>query len=578
MGGKLVTIYSFGSDLPFWDQWAKEGEHILIPWFRDQSFTASLFAPHNEHRIVPTLSLNLSLVIGGGQWDARVQCIASAMVHATLLVSIVGWAYHQVGKAWGLSVLGLAVLIGALPIVWDNVLGGFQSQYYFLAAFSLLAIERLLSAPPLSSVGWWTGIVSAFVSLVCMGSGLLVAVPVLVLVAVRVVHRESSVRDNVATLVAASMVLGVGIWLHADAPWHETLRAKDLTIFVLYVFRSMAWPVPDFLIFALVIWGPWAALTFRRFRGHRTLGTDTLIAAGIWVLSQFAAVAYSRAGGSGYPASRYGDISALGIVIGFLSLAVLTTAWPIRARRACGWIAGGFIIVALVIAVVPRIKKDLPERKVQYLAYEEAVRHFIANDKFEDFEKRPLPFPLADWLARILRDPSIRAVMPGSSGVSLTGEDQVQLSPIANRNLSSQEWESKSIEPGAAFWRFQITGSLERSAAHLSLVDSAGTLLRTIPLNSFPGGSRQEIFTAAPPVISRIKVRLESSADNFILVLPRAVTWMSWIGWRLASWGWIFLLFAMTGLLYCAFRILGAHPRGKLAVTSDKQTSERAFE
>lgn len=561
LGGKLATIGAFGTDLPYWDQWAKEGEHILMPWFRGQSFLTGLVSPHNEHRIVPTLLLNLGLVVGGGQWDARVQCIASAAVHATLLIGIVGWAWRRVGRHFGLAALGLAVLIGAFPIAWDNVLGGFQSQYYFLAGASLLAMERLLSAP-VARWGWWVGLASGLVSLVCMGSGLLVAVPVLLVVLLRAVRREPRGRDHVATFLAAALVLGVGIWLHAAAPWHATLRAKGVADFVLYVLRSMAWPVPGVMAFALLVWGPWVTLTVRRILGHRSPGDDALIAAGLWVLLQFAAVAYSRAGGSTHPAARYGDISSLGLLFGFLSLASVATAWPATTRRVTAWVTGVCAVAALVAAVVPVWKGDLPVRKGQYWAFEDAVRRFVADDNFAEFEKRPLPFPLADWLARILRDPGIRNAMPSSAGVSLAGENQVSVPRAGDGQAASRVWTSEPLRPGAPYWRLEFAGTFDPRSAHLTVRDEAGAVLRSVPWPEKGVGPRGEIMIAAPSVPSRLELRLDGAADEVTLVLPRAVSLVSWLGWRLASWGWMIVGLATAGAIISAVQVARRAPDG----------------
>ena len=555
LGGKLATIGAFGTDLPYWDQWAKEGEHILMPWFRGQSFLTGLVSAHNEHRIVPTLLLNLGLVVGGGQWDARVQCIASAGVHATVLVGLVGWAWRRVGRHWGLAALGLAALIGALPIAWDNVLGGFQSQYYFLAGASLLAMERLLSAP-VARLGWWVGLGFGLVALICMGSGLLVAVPVLGIVLLRAVRREPRGRDHVVTFLAAALVLGVGLWLHAAAPWHATLRAKGVADFMLYVVRSMAWPVPGVMAFALLVWGPWVVLAVRRILGHRAPGDDVLIAAGLWVLLQFAAVAYSRAGGSTHPAARYGDISSLGLLLGFLSLASVTTAWPATRRRVTSWVTGGCAVVALVAAVIPVWNGDLPVRKGQYWAFEDAVRRFVADDNFAEFEKRPLPFPLADWLARILRDPGIRAAMPASAGVSLAGESQVTVARAGDGAAEPRVWASQPVRPGAPYWRMEFAGAFDPRTAHLTVRDEAGVVLRSVPWPAAGAGPRAEIMLAAPSVSSRLELRLEGPADEVTLVLPRAVSRLSWAGWRLASWGWTILGIAAAGAFISAVQVV----------------------
>ncbi|MBL9207051.1 MAG: hypothetical protein JNN01_18315 [Opitutaceae bacterium] len=534
-GGKLTTIGSFGTDLPYWDQWAKEGEHILIPWFKDQPFLKALFSPHNEHRIVPTLLLNLGLVVGGGQWDARVQCLASAAVHATLLVGVAAWLWRRTQLPWRLGGVLIAVTIGALPLAWDNVLGGFQSQYYFLAGASLLAVERLLEARPFS-VGWWLGVGAAFLALVCMGSGLLVSMPVLLLLAVRWLRGEGRRRDHLCTAAAALSVLAVGLWLHTAAPWHETLHAKSLMELTSYLLRSMAWPLPEHPGFGLLVWGPWAAVAVRRMLGIRVAGDDVLVAGGLWILSQAAAVAYSRAGASAMPASRYGDISSLGLLVCYCSLAQLTAARSVRLRLGAAVVAALGAVAAMVVAVGPVWRTDLPIRKGQYWTFEDSVRRFIADDNFAVFEKSPLPFPLADWLARILRDPGIRAAMPASAGASLAQADQITLGRTSGTPLSNGDWTSGPLPPVAPYWRLEVAGRFNPASTSMRLLAGDGRVLREVPLPEKIDQRRAEIVLAAPGESSRIQLHLGAD-DEVILVLPRAMSRWSWWAWQLASVG-----------------------------------------
>src|SRR5688572_10572286 len=128
---KLVTIDRFGSDLPYWDQWAKEGDLMFVPWLERGEFWGPLVLPHSEHRIAPTLALNLFLVLAGGQWDARVQCVVNAALHAAIGAGLLLWALRRFSLRWALA--GGAVLLAliALPMSPDNIIRGFQSQYYF---------------------------------------------------------------------------------------------------------------------------------------------------------------------------------------------------------------------------------------------------------------------------------------------------------------------------------------------------------------------------------------------------------------------------------------------------------------
>src|SRR3954470_14203935 len=72
--GRWIAIERFASDVPMWDQWGAEADGIIRPWLERRELIAPLLAQHSEHRIAPTRLLNLLLAVGGGQWDARVEC------------------------------------------------------------------------------------------------------------------------------------------------------------------------------------------------------------------------------------------------------------------------------------------------------------------------------------------------------------------------------------------------------------------------------------------------------------------------------------------------------------------------
>ena len=91
LGAKLWVVDRFGSDIPNWDQWDAEGTNLFLPYFQHHLDFIDLFKPHNEHRIFFTKALNLGLLLAGGQWDARVQCVANAALHSAFAVMIFLW-------------------------------------------------------------------------------------------------------------------------------------------------------------------------------------------------------------------------------------------------------------------------------------------------------------------------------------------------------------------------------------------------------------------------------------------------------------------------------------------------------
>ena len=413
-GAKLVVIGRYGSDLPFWDQWAKEGELLYAPWFEHGEWWHNLFLAHNEHRIAPTLALNFSLVLAGGQWDARAQCVANAVLDSAVAAALFVWARRRLGAAGSAAAYTVITLLFGLPLAWDNVVGGFQSQYYFLVGFSLLAIHGL-TAHRAFSARWCWGMAAGLAACVSMGSGLLFAVPAIGACALLAVRKARPDLRPRSTLAACAAVAALAWMLRPRAPWHETIHAQSAGEFLRYVVHCMAWPIPQWPWLALVLWAPWVVAAARLLRRARP-DDDTLfaVAGGFWALLQLAAVAYSRGAGGGLPANRYGSIMIVGLVFNFISLALL-----IRGNPRKPWLAFGLLWLAAasatpVVSATAMLRHDLPERAQLYRAGEQNVREYVKTGDMKHLNGQQIPFPDAAWLARMLDRPSLRKLLPAS--------------------------------------------------------------------------------------------------------------------------------------------------------------------
>ena len=173
-GSKLAVIDRFGSDLPNWDQWDAEGAQMFLPYSQHRLGFLDFFTPHNEHRVACTRALAFGLLLLNGQWDARLECVANAGLHSALALAIFLYGRALLGRRWRGVWFATVAALTALPIAWQNVLGGFHSQQYFLLWFSLAALALLLTAPPWTG-RWWGGVACAALALFSMGSGLLAA-------------------------------------------------------------------------------------------------------------------------------------------------------------------------------------------------------------------------------------------------------------------------------------------------------------------------------------------------------------------------------------------------------------------
>lgn len=543
---KAAVIGRFGTDLLFWDQWSKEGEYMLVPWFERGEFWSQVFVPHNEHRIAPTLALNLGWVVWSGQWDARVQCVGNALLHAVITAVWVAWGVRQGGRGVvGASLITVAV--GALPIAWDNVIGGFQSVYYFLVGFSLLAIAGLLGST-FRSLRWWLAWLSGALALISMGSGLLVGVPVLAVALVRVWRNEGERGAQGATLAAAAMLVGLGCWLHTATPWHAPLHARNGVELMAFFTRCLAWPWMERPWFAAVVWLPWCLILVRRWRTRDDAGPDDfIVAAGFWVMLQAAAVGYARAGSWVVPATRYGDVFGVGVVLGAFSW----VRWLHRSDSLWARIGATLwaltVSVALIGTTVQILSHDLPERKGTMTAAEESVREFVQTDDFASFEKRPRPFPLADWLARLLRQPTLRGLLPSSVRGPLLGPGRVTLQPPHNppeELPGAFRWRSEVLPVHDGYWRWQVTRPTSTTEATLSVRGESGALYfsKVLPIELSPVQTPEptfELICRAPPEPARLELIGRLTQGTLELVTPRAMSPLSRLAAGLCTWAWV---------------------------------------
>jgi hypothetical protein len=439
-GSKLAVIDRYGSDLPFQDHWGKEADWVLAPLLEgNPSWLNAGLAPHNEHRIYFTLGTNIALVLFSGQWDDLQQCVVGALLHAIIAASLALFAWRRLPGAWRVMAVGMIVLLTGTPLAWDNVLWGFQSQFYFLIGFSLLGMDGLLREK--FSPRWFLGLLAMLCALVSMGSGFFCAVAVLPLLLRQTLEPGSGWRAVWASLLAAAGILALGWQFHFEPPWHAGLRAENARDFVAYVAHCLAWPRPAHFALGALFYSPLLMLAVRWLlrgasagaAGHATRFT---LATGFWVLLQIAALAYARGQGGGFPANRYGDVFAIGLVANAFALGLLAPPQGKRAWTfwAAAWL--GVIVLGAAIQLNKTYREELPQHRRKNRAFEDTVRSYLMDGDAGALRTRPIPFPDYDWFLRMLDRPSIRAILPPS----VSHPQRVSTLSDAARRLSKCGW------------------------------------------------------------------------------------------------------------------------------------------
>lgn len=418
LGAKWWLVSEYGSSVPFFDAWEGEGLQVYLRLVAGDLRWSDLLAPHNEHRIAIQRLFGAGLLVANGQWDARLQMVVNAAVHVLAGTVLLAVLWRQAGRRH-LGVLSvLVLLVWALPLGWQNTLNGFQLSFYLLVLLFVLSIALLPGAVP-GSARWYLGVVAVLLSLFTLGSGLANAAAVAVALALGWLAEPMNRRGVVPGLVAclAVVMLGMGIAL----PSHVSGPVQFEPIW--RSFREwMAWPASASALSAIVIWVPMLVLTVASLRpsGSSAPIDRTLIAIGVWVGLNGAAVAYGRAF-LGIPlASRYFDILSLGFVANAAAIVVLSSRQPSGRARALASAAG----VAWALWTVPGLARHadealhegIPTLNAAYRNHVTNLRLFIETEDIATLAARKAPFeiphPNASLLAGFLTHETFRRFLP----------------------------------------------------------------------------------------------------------------------------------------------------------------------
>ncbi|MFZ9745234.1 MAG: hypothetical protein ACO3G4_01220 [Opitutaceae bacterium] len=578
VAAKWATFDRFGSPMPDWDQWDAEASALLLPWLEgDPAFLGHLFAAHNEHRIVLTKLQALALTVANGQWDARLEAVVNAMLHGLVAVGL----WELAARRWaGLPLAGFWVLLAVitgLPLGWQNVLGGFHSQQYWLLGLSVATVA-LLPFARAGSVRWWAGLGAAGLALFSMGSGLLAAGVAGALAAVRWVRREASPRDALATLAASAAVVGVGWLLRVEVPSHQAMQVRTAQDFLASIGHSLQWPWWEQTWAAGALWLPWALVALGRLRPRapgeapRPRDDHALLVAGLggWVLLQVAATAYARGAGGGYPASRYMDTLALGVVANALALLHLHAGTRPRLIRGLGLLWLGVLAAGRPPRVRETFGSERPNARPYDRKAEGYVRRYLATGDAAHLIPPDIPYPSVEGLVDRLILPSLREILPvplrtplallpvepeptgfrlnDARGWTTPDAPRQGLSPSTPMLDYGVTWGSHGPQgaaergtwrsgvlpaPGRRWLRFETAGQPGAAAVALEVraADDDRLLARVVPTRE-PGDTWRAAYVRAPAGPYRIVAKDDSEAHWLAFSGPVEMGGLSHVAWQ----------------------------------------------
>ena len=419
------VIAKYGNATPSGDEWSAEALGLYPSYFRSHLSLGALLAPNNEHRIFTTRLLELLLIHFNGLWDPILQMMANAVIHAAIGVAFLLVVRRHLSPIafTGCAVLVLTVI--ALPYGWENTLIGFNTHFYAVLLFGLIAI-RLLSRESSFSWLWLIGLACGALSFLSLASGALVFLAsFLVLLAKLGCGAVTGRRDRLA---AAVLLAGFGV-AYAFTPtvaWLAAWRPHSPFEFLQAFFTLASWPFAGGALIAAIVNMPGAAVAWTIYR-DRPPASDirwTLLGLWLWVVLQVASIAYGRA--IYVEAPRYFDITALGVMVNFVCavrLAGVGNLVGLRYARYASF-AWGVIVATGLWHAAERLPEELRAAAAERLVQEYNVKAFLATGDFPSGSVLPdaLPLPNVDGLAAILADKNVRRFLPSSLQTAMPEE------------------------------------------------------------------------------------------------------------------------------------------------------------
>jgi hypothetical protein len=482
VGGRLELIREYGTSLPFRDQWKCTAADLLGPWVEGRLQTSAFFAPLNDHWVVLTRLLSYGLARLNGQWNNLLEISVNALIHGAAVWLFLGAISPSLGRRLG-AVFGLfAGFVLCLPYTWENSLWGIQSLVYFQVGLSVAYLWAVGTRQQFT-VSWWLGQLAGGLVLFTQHSGVLAYAAATPLLLWRLWRRDGDRRVILANLALAGIWASLYFVLVPPLTVTGYLRADSWRIALDVCLRQLGWPLPH-PGWAFFFYLPFLGFAIDRWARRRLDGSEAfIVAVGLWVGAQAAAIGYGRGGDTVGFVSRYCDFLALGFLVNAACLARLWRTTSARwLRTGIGLLAAAWIGASIPglwhESVASHAGYNLERRPTVNAQNLGAVRGFIvtgdpaylAQDKIGD-----ILYSYPPTLVELLRQPRFRALLPPETGAPEARPDYGRVGIVARLLPAAGRW---IILGGVLLWLAasqQLWTPVSRIAAPLVAAESGWT-------------------------------------------------------------------------------------------------------
>ncbi|MCS4235355.1 hypothetical protein [Stenotrophomonas sp. BIGb0135] len=423
MAVRAYLVLSHGSSSPFWDQWDAEFDNLLLPYLRGELGISHFFAAHNEHRILFTRLISLGLfTANGNQFDAKVEMLTNVLPHAAAIGAMAWFGMRTLApSARPLLVLGVFAL-AASPLDWENLIAGFQNQFFILALLSV-ATAWLTSADVLGRNRLIAMLLCATTALFTMASGVFAAAAAAGLLIHRLLAGDVDRRRGTIGLVLMLAVVIAGLLMMPEPPHGDSFHAHSPGQFLHALRNTLTWPLRPDWISAVVLWAPTAALVvvmLRRIlsRSGVQRGERFAFAIAGWVLVQAVAMAYSRGTEVEHGvASRYTDLLAIGVINNLWLVLYATfrsdSRWPAWAKAIVPVVFIGWTALSMHSTFITATD-GMAQRGAAGHEQERLLASYLRDGDLQALRDAPgrFPYPDAERIARVLSANDAAGMMP----------------------------------------------------------------------------------------------------------------------------------------------------------------------
>ncbi len=417
----LWTVENFGTSIPYYDEWDAEADWLYRKYENSDLGISEILAPHNGHRLVLTRLTSLALYVVNVGWDPQLQMIINALLHAIICAVLVRFILLNHHSYNPLFPVVLTVILFAVPFSWISITVAFQTQFYLMILFSILALQSLANSQyifgySLSILAMLSMTPGAFVFPAFVGAILASAVQ----------SRVMTKWQILQCMISISLFTLFILTLHEE-PAAQVYHAQHIRGFLISILAAISWPFRVSFVIGLVIYVPLAVYLTRSILVLH--GSPFILSLGVFIACQILAMAYFRGGEGVPPANRYWEIMIVGIWInGMCAWHMVHQKSSKFAKHAAAlWL---FIaIIGLSIIGYQSFSDGLPNRKADALTAQSLILEYLETGNRNIFlgkNSSEISYLDTDALVALLDDKQIREILPSSLG----GKNADSIRPI----------------------------------------------------------------------------------------------------------------------------------------------------